>query len=410
MSMMVRSVLLSERDTELELARLHARLKELLREGEDPGLIAAQTRTTLAGQLSLAALLSDTKALKVGIAHAMVGDDPDVQFLADWAGFWAFGPEWRSPLPARPTRQAGWREDQQWMLNRRRRAHTEYRDKEGEIALIVGSGPLRAAVEVNGVSGIMILDTGAPSSVLTPEYASRAGLDVEGSTRVAYDGAGLRQTLCAARAAEMRVGNWTARNIPFDTSIIDAALATDGIMSPFDVFGRVGLTFDLSRARLIVGGPPDGAAASHPLFWSQGVASVRVQINGASALALLDTGAGATVLTHETAARARLARDAHEFRTATAFGAVSVTTLGTAEITIPGFPGLRQSLYAKQSTPIRLRPFPHLADAYLGQSWFAHYTVHFPVERGSLFLSHVETGSNPSENAEPLQAPSAGSS
>ena len=392
MSRIARSTPLTDRGAALELSRLQDELKRRLREDEPLEPPFAEGETALAWRISRASLLNDRPALRATIAEVLQSDDPDLRFLADWACFWTFGAGWHSLLPLLSPRLASWRDDQQWMLNRRRRASMERRTATGDVPLLVAPGPLRAEIEINGIAGTIILDTGAPSSVLAPEFARRAGLVAEDVTRDAYDGAGRRGTLAAMRAATVRLGNWRGENLPFDTLTISAPLGVDGIVAPFDLFGHAAMTFDLARTRLLIGAPPAAAAIARPLIWSEGVAYLRVVLGGAPALALLDTGAGATVLTEETATRAGLLRAVRQFESPTALGTVNVTALGESTIALPGLPALRHPFYAKALTPPRPRPLPRLTDAYLGRTWFAHHGVHVPAERRHLLIWPHEGG------------------
>ncbi|MGJ4948213.1 aspartyl protease family protein [Bradyrhizobium sp. HKCCYLS20291] len=332
----------------------------------------------------MAALLSDTTVLTDHIAAAGRVDDADLQFLADWAGFWAFGAEWPSPIAARPPTLKRWQDDQAWMLGRRRHAAAEQRAGRGLVRFISGSPLPCARIELNDVSGVVILDTGAPSSVITPEFSERAGLARRPGSRMAYDGAGNGTEISSVVAAAVRIDDWDGANLPFETMPLSAALGVDGIVSPFDLFGRVSLTFDHDRRRLDIGELPPADAVVQRLFWSEGSASIRVDIAGETMFALIDSGAGATVVTDEAASR--MGSGGEPFRSVTAMGSVIVSALGSATIMLPNMPALLQPLYVKATAPQRLRPLPRLADAYLGWPWFMSHKVHFPAQRGSLLL------------------------
>lgn len=335
---------------------------------------APPPRTTLMERVLAAAVMSDEAALQDLRAPGARDEDA---FLIDWAGFWAFGAEWSGGLPPPAAPVSNWAGEQAWMQYRRRTAAARSSADQGLAALDYSNGPLRISAQVNGVEGHFILDTGASTSVIRPDFAARAKVVADGPERVVWDGAGASGVFVSARADRFQTGTWWSRNLPLDILELNTALDADGILSPFDLFDRNSVTFDGPRARLLVG--QDDVVPKIPVFWSEGVPSLRVRTENGAHLMLLDTGAGGTLILSD-------GLDQPHFDTATAIGSAPIARLGDITLTPVGCPPFSDVLYAKPRGPTRLRPLPRLFDGYLGITWFSRHQVTFPKQRG---LIHV---------------------
>jgi hypothetical protein len=262
----------------------------------------------------------------------------------------------------------------------------------GRVPLTLDAGLWWVEATINGVAGRFILDTGAPSSVLTPQFARRAGIAPAGPERPVYDGAGLSAPLCPARADRVAVGDWLGRGLPLAILPLAAPLATDGIFAPFDLFGHTSLTIDGPGGELRVGahGAPPGSCLV-PLFWSEGQASVRARCGRTPLWLLLDTGAGALVLVADAAARACIVGDGTGFRSHTALGGVGIDRAGRCQLVLaPSLAPLDLPVYLKARPPGPPRPLPRLVDGYLGLSFFRTHVVHFPARRGHVAIRRVQ--------------------
>lgn len=376
---------------EHRLGAVQAALIGDLGNGMNPG------RDGLISRITRAALSSDGSDLAAAIARMAArqgapGVPADLAFLCDWAGFWAFGPGWSPPLRAYRPSRAEWGADQDWMDWRRACEHSVRRALAGRVPLALDAGLWWVEARINGVAGRFILDTGAPSSVLTPQFALRAGIAPAGPERPIYDGAGLSAPLCPARADRVEVGDWQGTALPLAILALAAPLAADGIFAPFDLFGHAGLTIDGPSGELRVGArhAPRGSCLV-PLFWSEGQASVRARFGDTLLWLLLDTGAGALVLVADAAARVCIAGDGTGFRSHTALGAVGIDRAGRCQFVLdPSLAPLDLPVYLKGRPPGPPRPLPRLVDGYLGMSFFRTHVVHFPARRGRVAISRVQ--------------------
>jgi hypothetical protein len=333
-------------------------------------------------QLSNASLTSHNTALLALMSNCT---DPVTAFLADWAGFWAFGPAWKSPIPYHPLEGPLWVDDQAWMMYRRQVSPLERRASTGTIDLDFATGPLRINAAINGTIGHFILDTGAPSTVVAPEFGKRAALRETCLSRDAFDGAGNRGTLRTAIAATVTAGTWHGQDIPMDILELEDALGIDGILSPFDLFGHQTLVFDGPAERLHIGGAEAGKAI--PVVWSEGTPSVRAKINDADLFLLLDTGAGGTVVLRDALGKP-------DFSSPTAIGTAEISRLPETVVLLDGQPPFLGPVFAKARPPFRPRPLPRCVDGYLGTPWFSQHCVTFPKQRGTALIALERTAND----------------
>ena len=340
-------------------------------------------------RLIAAALLSDRAALSQEIA-ALAGRTnatADDAFVADWAGFWAFGPGW-PPVPGAPMPEnAEWLGEWHWMQGRRQHWPQETRQGRGEIPLRPDPGPVQVDFALNGVTGVAILDSGAPSSVLNRGFGLRAGVGtLPAHGRQIRDGAGLAAPMQAVVVDHLGIGPWQGRRLAMD--MVDLpTLPCDAILSPFDLFGRVAMTFDTGRRRLILGAPPPAAGVSLRGLWSAGVPLVVAGIGSALLFALLDSGAGATVLDAAAADRAGIGAHGRRFDSPTALGQTAIETAGAAALALPGLPVFHEPVYRRATPRHPPPPLPRPAEVLLGRRWFDAHQVHFPARRGRVILA-----------------------
>lgn len=330
----------------------------------------SQPNATWTDRLLAAAVRSDNDTLHSLRALAECDEDA---FLFDWAGFWAWGEAWPGVLPPPAPPISNWEAEQAWIQFRRQASAERSSAEQGYATLDYSDGPLRISARVNGTEGRFILDTGASTSVIAPDFAARARVAADGPERIVWDGAGASGVFVSARADHFEAGTWWARNVPLDILEMNTALDVDGILSPFDLIGRKTMTFDGPGSRLVIG--QEDVGPDVPVFWSEGVPSIRVSGRQGNCLMLLDTGAGGTVMISD-----RLEQS--NFETATAIGSARIARLGEITLTPEGCPPFTDTLYAKPRSPTRFRPLPRLFDGYLGTTWFGRYQVTFPAQRG----------------------------
>lgn len=318
--------------------------------------------------------------------------DPDYIFLIDWLSLWTFGPSWQSPLPRVVPSIQAWQAEAVWMHKRRSLACSFIRDHTGEVEISDEPGPVKITASINGESGTFILDSGAPTSIVTPTFARIAKLQQSGEQRVVYDGAGIASSMCTAKANEIEIGNWTGKNCCIDILKLNDELPVAGIFSPFELFHGLSITYELNQNRLRIGSTPDDVQflSCQPLYWAEGAASVKVCVQDKPLFALIDSGAGGFVMMQDSADQVGLTKNSRKnLQSATAFGSVSIADFHVTTIKIPALETFEDRVYVKPRPTERIRPLPRLVDCYLGTSWLKKHIVHFPAKRNVIEVAPV---------------------
>jgi predicted aspartyl protease len=185
---------------------------------------------------------------------------------------------------------------------------------------IVRLGPFAAVPStINDRPSLLVVDTGATHTVLSMDVARRNDVKVDPRRMVRSTGIGGTAIFPTGRVDRMMLGGIPV--VQPEVTLIPAVPLTDGNVG-MDILGDIDLDIDmpdgritLHRGRLCPGdGPPweaeavevptvarmprDGSGATRPR-----VLLVRMELDGVPALALLDTGAGRTVVSKAFAAK-----------------------------------------------------------------------------------------------------------
>jgi predicted aspartyl protease len=185
---------------------------------------------------------------------------------------------------------------------------------------ILRIGPFAAVPStINGGPSLLVVDTGASHTVLSMDVAERNGVTVDPQHVVRSTGIGGTATFPLGRIDRMMLGGIPVAQ-PMVTLIPTVPLA-DGNVG-MDILGDIDLDIDMPdgritmhRGRLCPGrGPPWGVAAVEVATVARmpqnpapaarpRMLLVRMTLDGVPALALLDTGAGRTVVSKAFAAK-----------------------------------------------------------------------------------------------------------
>jgi predicted aspartyl protease len=185
---------------------------------------------------------------------------------------------------------------------------------------ILRLGPFAAVPSaINGGPALLVVDTGASHTVLSMEVAQRNGVAVDTVHAVRSTGIGGTATFPIGRVDRMKLGGIPVAQAM--VTLIPAVPLADGNVG-MDILGDIDLDIDmpdgritLHRGRLCPGrGPPWGVGAAEVATVARMAQNpspgarprmllVRMTLDGIPALALLDTGAGRTVVSKAFAAR-----------------------------------------------------------------------------------------------------------
>jgi predicted aspartyl protease len=188
---------------------------------------------------------------------------------------------------------------------------------------MTAAGPT-VPLKINGVDARLVADSGAFFSMLTPEAARRLGLPPSAMPRGAIvGGVGGRARVRVATAKEMTVADAPFRNVDFLVGGANALPSADGLLGE-SFLDKLDVEYDLGHGviRLFRN---EGCGPAALIYWNGGQPystlkierrkfgphdiEARVTINGAEVHAILDTGAGRSILTEEAAARAGVRPD-----------------------------------------------------------------------------------------------------
>lgn len=240
---------------------------------------------------------------------------------------------------------------------------------------------------IAGRTARLIVDTGAPTSVVAQAFANRAGLRSVAPGRRVQDGAGAFAEIVPVRArVELSGARWEAA--PLDVVPLSQALDVDGLLSPQHLLNGASILFDGVRRELLAGVPaPEAAERECALTWLEGQPFVRAEFRGGRrAWMLLDSGAGACLAGPDLAADLGIAAG-DATRSATAFSTVRVRAGGEAELRLgdEGFEPV--SLLVKNPPGDSNSVFPNLTEGYIGANWFGGRQVWISENRRCLRFS-----------------------
>lgn len=167
----------------------------------------------------------------------------------------------------------------------------------GSVALETRNGRLAVTADHAGEPLRLILDTGAERSAITGRALRRLGAPLRGQTRLL--GAGGERMVPVAELGPLRIGRLQVDRLAVLVLETGALGGYDGILG-LDVLRRTSLRIDVPAGRLEFGATATGAGL--PLRdVGSGIVAVDVDVDGATAAAILDTGLPRTLLNPEAA-------------------------------------------------------------------------------------------------------------
>jgi hypothetical protein len=239
---------------------------------------------------------------------------PEIHFAVTWSVFTTMGVsgflanpgfiDVRSPQEL-PTR---WRQDLeqlQYWVSCLRTCKTPEISREFSIPLLDNQPIPIMRVRIAGEDLWFVLDTGAPTSVLSAVTARRLGIKFEGNpVRQSFDGSGNPIQLFAAVVDSISIGPIVFQEQPVNVASFSADLRVGGIVSPQDLFRQCGYEIDWRNRILTL--KPSGStlsakasgAGSYPIqvFWQNNVPLLPGRFANGTHLLIADSGAGTNLI------------------------------------------------------------------------------------------------------------------
>lgn len=167
--------------------------------------------------------------------------------------------------------------------------------------------------EINGKKVGILIDTGAASSILSRSGAIRLGLDRVEATGVRFFGVGGETRAEMTTLAELKIGSSTTRNLRV-LVVGERPLGSADLFLGDDFLHAVDIEFDIPNGAIRLFQPKD-CQKSALAYWSKSGSGVlpmegdrrirfRLELNGKSMSAMLDSGATLTTVTTPAARRA----------------------------------------------------------------------------------------------------------
>lgn len=257
-----------------------------------------------------------------------------------------------------------------------------------------------AMVSVNGNQAEpFIVDTGAPTTVISRRYADRVKLPyLPDLGERASDAAGNAVQLHPVLLGSLKWGEIEIENVPAHVLELPENFKVGGILSPQDALRGIAFEIDGSARALRVFSEPrasnwDGSSErphwEAPLLWSGGNLFVEARATDLTKLPfLLDSGAGGNGVCEEALRAAGKSLDGGQGgTTATAAGHAQVRTGIDGTLSVAD-ESPRPTSFFVQSCP-RDKSGPVDKSGYVGAPWFWARRVYFPIDRRRIIFTEA---------------------
>ena len=274
-------------------------------------------------------------------------------------------------------------------------------DGTSEIRFVEGQSLLVIKASVNDhPPEFFIVDTGAPTTVLSAEYATEVGLEFDKTNyKESRDGAGNKINLYPALLEKLTLGNAAAFMYPVHVMDFSKRLAVKGIISPLETFRDLLIEIDLRRHVLKMCRPQSIDLTdylrttdwSQELLWNEGSPSIAVKINSSyDSFFLLDTGAGANILCTTLLERLGLNLNSQsQLQSATAAGQTNIYQGFKGQLAVGPSAEADTDFLAKECFAEPNTLFPRMVDGYIGVPWFRGRRVVFAPGGRTVHFTNV---------------------
>ncbi len=229
----------------------------------------------------------------------------------------------------------------------------------------------------------VIVDTGAPDTLLSRRYCENAGIDVDWSTPgVALEGGGREIEIAGLVLESLSFAGARVLRPRVHVAAFPPELGVAAILSPLDTFPGTSVELDLRSRRIRLGDdePWDDPAVTAPLLWDGGVPFISGAAAGEEGWFLLDSGAGASFVTTAVAQRIA-ASTATTVTSLAAGGPTELRHLGRHDVSFGGTDPTVDDLYVKER-PVDRYEFGALRPAgYAGATWLAGRRLRIGADR-----------------------------
>jgi hypothetical protein len=191
---------------------------------------------------------------------------------------------------------------------------------------------------INGHDVRLMIDTGAYTSILTPEAASALGLHPQTSPGLKVRGGGGEQSAQSVRVEQFAFGDLRAGAADFLVTPLPLAVDAAGVLGQ-NFFSKYDTELDLGHGLMRIVEPDHCPANADLAYWANGAAAmlpmlapdapgdtrtvVAVTVNGQKMRAMFDTGGGYSNLSMQAASRAGVKPDSPNV-----VGAGTITPVG----------------------------------------------------------------------------------
>ncbi len=166
----------------------------------------------------------------------------------------------------------------------------------GEVPFELRFGQLvRCKARINGAEAVVMVDTGFSMSMVTEEFARRAGVEILRQKISMYDVNGSKRQVNLALARDLEFGGLRARQLTVIASkerYLKSVFGEVDAVVGWDVLQRADVTWDFPAGRMRVAAP-EGAMAEKPVLGGRYSPLIRVRsAQGREMEWFLDTGFG----------------------------------------------------------------------------------------------------------------------
>lgn len=351
--------------------------------------LAAAARVMYASQ---ARDLDGMNSLKNGNAGNLLRSEPVFHYILVWSLYCAGG-IYAAAGEVNNFMAAGHRAlFEPWMKNMQvlkvfaeymsgRKPHVAYSGS-AAVPLLKGQTlPVIQAAVNDAEPAYFIVDTGAPSTLLSRSYARNTGIDFDRTIyREGRDGAGNTLRLHPGVLDRLYLGEVSCSFYPVLVTDLSEGLKVAGILSPLDLFRECFVEMNFRDNQLLIHSLLTGRKGQReqeesfrilPIRWNGESPLVRGFVNSQEGMFLLDTGAGANLLCRDFAGSLKMNPDGKaRFETPTAAGQASIQEGGHGWFSVGEEPPAETDFLIKSCVTDPDDLFPDMMDGYIGMPWF----------------------------------------
>ena len=269
-------------------------------------------------------------------------------------------------------------------------------EKRAELPLTVFRNFLLVPAALDGGKALMVVDTGAEATTVTPETVQSLGLARVGAPNQLLGVGGMTEGGGTVRLRHIELGGMARGGLDLDVGILPSFGATDrpvaGLLGA-DVLGSYDIELDLPRQTMTLYAVPPCPDFVPPGFTARdgdgmqpdggGLLFVAARVDGKPVRALIDTGARSTLVTSSAAAALGVTDDALARDPLVAGRGIGTTALAFRR---HRFDEVRVGAVAVRDMTVNVAPLPIAGiDMLLGADWLTGRRVWISRAAGRLY-------------------------